>query len=106
MKTNRKIHEALNLLSEAAAEKKDDLQSLIADRYAHLKEVLGSTQADFSEAAHHGVERISQARHAAMAQMDKTATRLDRRVRNEPWQSLGWVAVAALAFGYLVGHKK
>jgi len=38
--SNDKIKEALHLLDEAAREKKDDLQKLVADKYQNLKGAL------------------------------------------------------------------
>jgi ElaB/YqjD/DUF883 family membrane-anchored ribosome-binding protein len=105
-RANRKIHEALTLLGEAAAEKKSDLQTLIADRYAQFRDFLDTTQAGLSEAAHHGMDRVAEAKDAAAVRVGETAARVDRYVRNDPWQSLGWVAFAAFAVGYLLGHRK
>ena len=44
MTSNEKISEALKLLNEAAREKKGEFQSMIADKYDHLKEALAESE--------------------------------------------------------------
>ncbi|HBA86263.1 MAG TPA: hypothetical protein DCZ95_19445 [Verrucomicrobia bacterium] len=103
---NRKIHEALNLLNEVAAEKKDDLQTLMSDRYADLMTMIGSKQSQLSKVAHHSAQRVAHAKDEAAARVGDAASRVNRHVRDEPWQSLGWVAVVGFALGYVLGRKK
>ena len=49
MTSNEKISEALKLLEEAARDKKDELRGLMANKYAHLKDVVAETSQDFKE---------------------------------------------------------
>jgi len=42
-----KITAAMELLNAAAKEKKDDVQNMISDKYAHLKDVLLENPKDF-----------------------------------------------------------
>ena len=42
--SSEKISEALKLLEEAATQKKDELKSVMSDKYAHLRNVIVETE--------------------------------------------------------------
>jgi ElaB/YqjD/DUF883 family membrane-anchored ribosome-binding protein len=104
--SNAKISEALELLNEAAREKKDELKGLMGNRYAHIreamtagvdhgKEVLKHTQ-DFAQ------ETIEQTREKVVA----IASDVDKRVHKDPWVYIAGAAAASLLVGYLMGSKR
>ena len=72
-----KISEALELLNEAAREKKDELKDMFTDKYAHIKEVIAVD-----------------------------AQKVAGRVRKDPWPYLAGTAAVALLLGYLMGKRK
>ena len=39
-KTNSKINDALELLNEAAKEKKEEFKGLLTDKYSHIKQAM------------------------------------------------------------------
>ncbi len=102
---NEKVHEALELLSEAAREKKDELRQFMSGRYGHLKEVITEAQLGVSDAMHEGARRAARARDVANKRIRHTASEVDHRVHDEPWISMAWVAGAALVFGFLIGRR-
>jgi ElaB/YqjD/DUF883 family membrane-anchored ribosome-binding protein len=104
--SNAKISEALELLNEAAKEKRDELKGLMVNRYSHIKEAMAS-------GVDHGKEvlqRTQDLTHQAIAQGKEKAIEIasdvDKRVRKDPWVYIAGTAVATLLLGYVMGSKR
>lgn len=101
-RSNRKISEALELLEEAALDKKHELQDMVQERYTALRDALvgaGGT-------ARHRIGDVAQdARDAVRRQSQETVERLEDNVRDRPWTWLGSVAAGALFLGFLFGRR-
>ena len=100
-----RIHEALELLNEAAHEKQEEVYELLGSKYGHLKSI-------FDEVAHNGQAAAEQAKkqlvkglHAEEKMLKETAAELGRKVRKDPWKILGVVALGSLAAGLILGRK-
>jgi ElaB/YqjD/DUF883 family membrane-anchored ribosome-binding protein len=93
--SNAKISEALELLNEAAKEKKGELKDLVANRYTHIREVMASTMEHAQEAVAQGKEKVI-----------AIAGDVDERVHKDPWIYIAGTAAASLLLGYLLGSKR
>ena len=100
-----KIYEAIELLNEAAKDKKAELYELIDDKYSYIKEVL-------TEKAETGKEVVNQAKKQLLRtlveeeeKIVKKAKDLDKKVRRNPWPLLGVVAFGSVLFGIIMGKK-
>lgn len=101
-----KLTEALELLNEAAKDKKDEMKELVTDKYSHLREAVATK-------AEQGKEILKTARHLAqdiaLEDREKIKEALilaDKRVRKDPWLYLGTAAVVSLLLGYVMGSSK
>ena len=99
MTSNEKISEALRLLDAAAREKKDELRSLMTDKYNSLKDVVVETERNL-------VGRIAQAADTGAIRAKKAAAEVDERVHEHPWPYIGGVALGALLIGYILGRNQ
>ncbi len=90
-----KITEALELLNEAAREKKDELARLVNEKYEHIRTAFGDVAAGANDVLQSGEERLRE-----------TAGELDRSVRENPWPFLGGVAVTFLVLGYIFSGNR
>jgi len=104
--SNKKFEEALNLLNEAAREKKHEIQSILGNKYSHIREVIQESasdrMADFNrlkKQAQVVIEQGSEKTKEAVADLDK-------KVHQNPWPYIGGAAVGALLLGYLLGSSK
>ncbi len=106
--SNEKITEALELLNQAAKEKKDDFIHLVSNKYLNIKEVfMGS---DFRQS----VERIKKnassaairAKEAGEEKVKEIATQVDQNVHNNPWPYIGAAAILGLFMGLLLGRRR
>lgn len=101
-----KIHEALELLNEAAREKQEEIYDIFGNKYEHLKEILGDVAANGQELAGHARERIVKGLHEEEKMLKETVAHLDKKVHKDPWVFLSTVALGSLLLGVFLGHKR
>ena len=104
--SNKKFEEALQLLNEAAREKKQEIQQLFGDKYTHIRQAV-------QEAAALQGERLNRVRAAAGEAIEysnerikQVASDVDERVKENPWAYIGGAAVGALLLGYILGASR
>jgi ElaB/YqjD/DUF883 family membrane-anchored ribosome-binding protein len=107
---NKKINEALDLLNEAAKEKKDEVYKLIGEKYLNIKDsileafsesktVIDDAKKSVSDAVVNGVQ-------AGQEKIKEKAEEVDSRVRENPWPFLGGVAAVCLAVGFFISRRR
>jgi ElaB/YqjD/DUF883 family membrane-anchored ribosome-binding protein len=103
------IEEALELLSLAAKEKKEELLSLASQKYSDLQQALMNGKVSlseaFSETKRRATQSVREATHKGQEKITDMATRLDENVHASPWPFIGGVAVGALILGLLLGRR-
>ena len=90
-----KIGQALELLNEAAKEKRDEVKDLLAHKYAHIRDAILE-----------GTEQGKQVIEKAQKFVKETASETDKRVRENPWPYIAGAAVISVFVGYLMGCKR
>lgn len=104
------IAEALKLLEEAAKQKKDELKSVLSDKYTHLKNVIVETEKglvkSLSNASTHAVETAAHAKEVGVEKARELAGDVDILVRRNPWPYIGGTAVVGLLLGYILGRNR
>jgi ElaB/YqjD/DUF883 family membrane-anchored ribosome-binding protein len=106
--SNDKITAALELLNEAASEKKDDFIHLVSNKYHNIKEAF--TGSDFRQS----VERIrknasnaaSRAKEISEEKVKEIATNVDQNVHENPWPYIGAAAIFGLILGISLGRRR
>jgi len=101
----QKINEALELLNEAARDKKDDLTKTVSDKYGDLKNALLEMESDIAGTAHQGARRLEELKEAAAQRARETARQVDQKAHEDPWKALGWSVAGAFVVGFLLGRK-
>lgn len=105
--SNEKIHEALELLNEAAKEKGGEIQNLIVNKYKNLKDsVLGTdVKGTIDSAKKNASEAANRAKEISEEKVKEIATQVDQNVHSNPWPYIGGVAVVSLLMGFILGRK-
>lgn len=94
-----KLNEALFYLNEAAKERREDLQKLLADKYTDLGAAFGAVaNASAGWVKEQGREVGDTAKLAAST--------VDDSVRSHPWYYVGGAALAGVLIGLLVGRQR
>lgn len=107
MDTNstKKFEEALQLLNDAAREKKDEIQNLLGDKYTHIREVIEDTamkgRKNFRRAKQTAEDFLGEGTES----LREVADDLDDKVHENPWGYIGGVAVGALLLGFILGSS-
>ena len=104
--SSQKFEEALQLLNEAAREKKEEIQNLIGDKYGHIKDAL-------HEAAVKNRKQFARYRKLTEEALDEGGEKLkdiasdvDAQVHENPWPYIGGVALGALLLGFIMGSSR
>lgn len=101
----QKIDEALALLSEAAKDQKDEISELISKKYANLKDTVMGAESKMEGHIHEGAEHVKEFKDSTTEQAKSAASQIDHRVHEDPWKTLGWTVLGALAVGVLIGRR-
>lgn len=101
-----RIHEALELLNEAAKEKKNEVYSVINAKYEHLREMFAGAAESGQSFAEDAKENISRTLSAEEKKIKQVAAKWDKEVRSNPWTYIGGAVLGSLCLGLLLGRKK
>ena len=104
--SNAKISEALELLNEAAKEKKDELKGLMANRYSHIREAMTSGVEHGKDVLKHAQEITQEAIVQGKEKVIEIASDDDKRVHKDPWPYIAGAAAVSLLLGYFMGSKR
>jgi ElaB/YqjD/DUF883 family membrane-anchored ribosome-binding protein len=108
--SHESIAEALKLLEEAAIQKKDEVKSLLSDKFTHLRNVMRENEGGLLDVINHAkvqaVEAVTQARDVGVAKARDIACDVDQRVHKNPWPYLAGTTVVGLLLGYILGRNR
>ncbi len=104
--SNVKLREALELLNEAAKEKKDELKGLFTDKYSHIKQAM-ATGTEQGKQVFDKVKQLTQdAIVEGQEKIKNVVSEADKRVHKDPWPYIAGAAAVSLLIGYLMGSKR
>lgn len=103
--SGEKLSEALKLLEEAAKEKKEEIRSLIEDKYTHLRAAVVDAEHGAAEALTAAQKALLHAKEVSEEKIRKAARTVDSHAHQNPWPYIGGTAVVALLLGYILGRK-
>ena len=103
--SNKKFEEALNLLNEAAKEKKDEIQNLLGDKYTDIRRVIEQTAAKQKQNLKKAGRLAEEWIEEGGEKFREVASEVDDRVHENPWPYIGGVAIGSLLLGFILGSS-
>lgn len=104
--SGKKLTDALELLNEAAREKKDEIRNLIGDRYSAIQDAM-------QDVVSQGKRTFKKAKNEAQGflqegeeKVEKTVRTVNKEIQKSPWKYIGGTALGALVLGFLLGNSK
>jgi len=108
--SSENIADALRLLDDAAEQKKDELKSVLANKYGHLRSMIMETEKGFVKAVGDAkTQAVSAVMHAKEIGTEKgieLAKDLDKNVHTNPWPYIGGTAVIGVLLGFMIGRNQ
>jgi ElaB/YqjD/DUF883 family membrane-anchored ribosome-binding protein len=108
--TSENIADALNILEDAAVQKKDELKRVIADKYVNLRGMIMESEKGFiktlTNAKTQAVEAVLHAKELGTEKGLELAKGLDKNVHVNPWPYIGGTAVIGLLLGFIIGRNQ
>lgn len=108
--SGEQMSEALELLEEAATKKKDELRSVIADKYSHLRRAIVETESSIvnslSDSGARSCEAAGRAKDVGVEKAREVAYDVDKHLHRNPWPYLLGTAGIGLLLGYILGRNR
>jgi ElaB/YqjD/DUF883 family membrane-anchored ribosome-binding protein len=100
-----KVKDALRILNEAARDEKEEVARLLSDRYADLKSVVQDVEDAARDQTSRIGDRLRDLEQGVEMKAKESTEAVNRKVHEQPWQSMAATAVGALVLGYMMGRK-
>ncbi|MBF0244172.1 MAG: hypothetical protein HQL31_02710 [Planctomycetes bacterium] len=108
--SNESIAAALKLLEEAAMQKKDELKTVMSDKFTHLRELFAEGERSAAETLTSAKDRaIAVATHARDISAEKAhevAQCVGKSVHQNPWPYIAGTAVTGILLGHFLGRDR
>jgi ElaB/YqjD/DUF883 family membrane-anchored ribosome-binding protein len=109
-KSSENIAAALKLLEEAAEQKKDELRTLMSDKYTSLRSLIMENESSLMEslttAKDQAVEATTHVKDAGVKKAREIARDVDKGVHQNPWPYIVESAVVGALLGYILGGSR
>ncbi len=92
-----KISAAVETLTRAAKEKKDDFKKILSEQYGDFLNTVADALRNDDV-----IHKVQQNAQNTLQAGKKKVADLDRQVRENPWRYIGTAAVGALIMGYFL----
>ena len=108
--SSAKISEALELLEEAARQKRAELKTAMCNKYANLRSMFGEGESgllsSLRTAKDQALQAAGHAREVGVEKVQAIATEVDKRVHQSPWPFIAGSAAAGLLLGFMLGRSR
>jgi ElaB/YqjD/DUF883 family membrane-anchored ribosome-binding protein len=101
---------ALKLLEDAAKQKKDELKTVMSDKYTHLRSLImekeGSLMKSLATAKDQALDTAEHFKEVGVEKAREIARDVDKDVHQNPWPYVAGSAVFGVLLGYILGRGR
>jgi ElaB/YqjD/DUF883 family membrane-anchored ribosome-binding protein len=101
---------ALKLLEEAAKQKKDELRTVLSDKYTNLRSLImeseSSLMKSLTSAKDQAFDTAIHAKEVGVEKAREIAHDVDKNVHQNPWPYIAGSAVAGVLLGFILGQNR
>jgi ElaB/YqjD/DUF883 family membrane-anchored ribosome-binding protein len=101
---------ALKLLEEAAKQKKDELRTVMSDKYTNLRSLILEKEMglvkSLTSAKDQAFEAATHAKDVSIEKAREIARDVDKDVHQNPWPYIAGSAVVGVLLGYILGRNR
>ena len=109
-RSSENIAAALKLLEETAKQKKDELRTIMSDKYTNLRSLILENESSLMESLttvkDHAFEAATDVKNASVDKAREIARDVDEGVHQNPWPYIAGSAVVSVSLGYILGHSR
>ena len=109
-KSSENIAAALRLLEETAKQKKDELRTLMSDKYTNLRSLIieneSSLMKSLTTAKDHALGAATDAKEASVEKAREIARDVDQDVHQNPRPYIAGSAAVGVLLGYILGGSR
>ena len=109
-KSSENIAAALKLLEEAAKQKKDELRTLMSDKYKNLRSLIMEDESSLMEsltaAKDHAFEAATDVKEASVEKAREIARDMNKGVHQNPWPYIAGSAMVGVLLGCMVSRSR
>jgi len=109
-RSSENIAAALKLLEEAAKQKKDELRTIMSDKYTNLRSLILENETSLMESLttvkDHAFEAATDVKDAGVDKAREIARDVDEGVHQNPWPYIAGSAAVSVLLGYILGHSR
>ena len=108
--SSENIAAALKLLEEAAKQKKDELRTVMSDKYTNLRSLImedeSSLMKSLTTAKDHALEAATDVKEAGVEKAREIARDLDKGVHQNPWPYIAGSAMVGVLLACILGRSR
>lgn len=108
--SNENIAEALKLLEEAAHQKKDEMRTMMFNKFINLKSLIMESEGNLMKtlvtAKDHAIQTAAHAKDVGVEKVSEIARDVDKSVHQSPWPYIAGSALAGILLGYILGRNR
>jgi ElaB/YqjD/DUF883 family membrane-anchored ribosome-binding protein len=104
------ISTALCLLEEAAKQRKDELRTVMSDKYANLRSLIMQDESNLMEslasAKDQALDAAVKLKAASLEKAREISATVDKSVHENPWPYIAGSAAVGLLLGFALGRNR
>ena len=102
----KKFEEALQLLNEAAQDKKGEIENLLGEKYDNIREAIEEAISKNKSHFNRVRKLVESSIDEGQGRVKQKTDQVNKEIRDNPWKYLGGTALGAVLLGFIMGSSR